>query len=586
MKKMFTLFAALTVAFTAFSQKDLLEKVNYPDGELPTVRKANAPAVKGDATIDITITTDNYGTETTWELVNTITSTVVGSGGPYTDASVTYDESFSVNSADCYTFTIYDAYGDGICCTYGNGSYTVEYNGTVVGSGGSFNSEESVLGIGGGCPTEEIVLTEITMAEYGAPNTDIPVTGIIFSEGTDNLTSFDVTYNIDGGTEVTEFNVSGINIAIGDSYEFTHDVPVNIDSDGNYVINVTISNPNGVADNTNNNTLSHNLMLSSNAVTRKVLLENFTTAQCPNCPPAHNNLNTWLTGETNVIWLAHHAGYYTDDWTVPENTELLAFYNDGGATYAPAIMLDRKFLSPDGDPGPVFFPASTYTPDLINDRVNTPSFISLNITGDFDEDSKELIVGVNGTFHGDFTQNLRVGLYIMEDGLEGDQAGATGTYTHNHVMRDAISGTFGDDISSSTLTGETFSTEYTYTVDASWIPENCHLVAWISKWDASNINNREILQASKAHLTELVSSIESFDIKSDIYPNPNAGALNINKVKGANIQIINQLGQVVYTMNNAENVNRIDISNLPNGTYFIKIILDKEVSTKKIVLNK
>lgn len=584
MKKMFTLFVALTVAFTAFSQKDLLDKVNYPDGELPTVRKANAPAVKGDATIDITITTDNYGTETTWELVNTITSAVVGSGGPYTDASVTYNESFSVNSADCYTFTIFDSYGDGICCAYGTGSYSVEYNGTEVGSGGSFNSEESVLGIGGGCPAEEIVLSEITMAEYGTPSTDIPVTGIIINQGTDNLTNYQVTYNVDGGTESAVYDVTGINVPIGGTHEFTHDAPVNLGADGNYVINVTVANPNGVADNIADNTLAHDLMLSSSAVTRTVLLENFTTAVCPNCPAAHDNLETWLAGETNVIWLAHHAGYYTDDWTVPENSELLTYYN-ASSTYAPAIMLDRKFLSPDGDPGPVFFPASSYTPALIDDAVNTPAFVSLSIDGLFSTTSRELNVNISGTFHGDFTQDLRLGLYIMEDGLEGSQSGATGTYTHNHVMRDAISGTFGDDVFTSTSTDDTFSEDYTYTVDGAWDENECTLIAWVSKWD-SDVNNREILQAATAELQTLVSVNDEMNNELEVYPNPSNGLLHISNANNADIQIINQLGQVVLNINNAKDLNIVDLNNLSNGTYIIKVVQNDKVTTTKILLSK
>jgi len=482
-------------------------------------------------------------------------------------------------------FAIYDAFGDGICCSYGTGSYTVEYNGTDIASGGTFNNEEFVYGIGNGCPTEEISLEEITMVEYGIPVTDISVSGIIKNLGTNNLTSYDVTYNVDGGADVTTYTVTGINTPIGDTHEFTHDIPVNLPDDGNYVINVTVSNPNGVADGTDNNEMSHNLMLNASPVTRTVLLENFTTAVCPNCPAAHDDISNWLTGENNVIWLAHHAGYYTDDYTIPENTELLTFFNAGGSTYAPAIMLDRKFLSPDDDPGPVFFPSASYTPDLINERLNTPAFISLNIDGLFNTNSRELNVDISGTFHGDFTGDLRLGLYIMEDGLEGDQAGATGTYIHNHVMRDAISETFGDDVFTSTITDDTFSENYTYTVNGSWDETECTLIAWVSKWD-SNVNNREILQAASTELQTLVSANTAFNSELDVYPNPSTGILKITNANNADIQIINQLGQVVLNINNAKDLNLVDLNDMPNGTYIVKVIHNETVSTTKIILLK
>lgn len=46
--------------------------------------------------------------------------------------------------AGCYTFTIYDSFGDGICCGYGNGSYSIfDGDNVLIGTGGEFDSEES-----------------------------------------------------------------------------------------------------------------------------------------------------------------------------------------------------------------------------------------------------------------------------------------------------------------------------------------------------------------------------------------------------------------------------------------------------------
>ena len=43
---------------------------------------------------------------------------------------------FQIQTA--YTFSINDTYGDGICCSWGSGSYFVNYGGSQVVSGGSF----------------------------------------------------------------------------------------------------------------------------------------------------------------------------------------------------------------------------------------------------------------------------------------------------------------------------------------------------------------------------------------------------------------------------------------------------------------
>ena len=87
----------------------------------------------------ITITTDNYTSETSWELVDQ-NGTVVQSinAGDLTQSATTYTWNICPSATDCYDFIINDTYGDGICCGYGNGSYSVSYNGSVVASGGAF----------------------------------------------------------------------------------------------------------------------------------------------------------------------------------------------------------------------------------------------------------------------------------------------------------------------------------------------------------------------------------------------------------------------------------------------------------------
>ena len=89
-------------------------------------------------TVTVTIRTDNYPGETAWTLTNAAGATVA-SGGGYTQRNTTYTEELCLADA-CYTFTITDSYGDGLCCAYGSGAYTVNANGTDVATGGDFTS--------------------------------------------------------------------------------------------------------------------------------------------------------------------------------------------------------------------------------------------------------------------------------------------------------------------------------------------------------------------------------------------------------------------------------------------------------------
>lgn len=256
--------------------------------------------------------------------------------------------------------------------------------------------------------------------------------------------------------------------------------------------------------------LTSGILLSQNlksTVPRKVILENFTTGQCGNCPPIHAYLEGYVATHPNAILVAQHAGFGTDIMTIPENTELLALYNAGGGTFAPGLAIDRHHYptalpGDDPRPGSVFWPggSTTATTTRIDDRLSVPSNISLDIS--YTNNSGVLDIDVEGEILENVVGNdLRLVLYIIEDGIIAPQSGGSANYVHNNVMRDAISTTWGDaGIITSNTSGTTFSEQYSYTPDASWVLHNMSLVAFVANYDAGDVNNREILQADKLSL--------------------------------------------------------------------------------------
>lgn len=99
-------------------------------------------ASNGSANVWVVIDTDNYGDETTWQITNA-SNQVIASGGPYANATH-YEVQVCVTAGQCYNFTINDSQGDGICCAYGFGDYTVgDANGVAVASGGQFGTSET-----------------------------------------------------------------------------------------------------------------------------------------------------------------------------------------------------------------------------------------------------------------------------------------------------------------------------------------------------------------------------------------------------------------------------------------------------------
>ena len=117
---------------------------------------------------------DTYSPETTWSLRNAA-GTVVAQGGPYpkTLANQLVADTLCL-SEGCYTFQITDAYNDGICCTYGNGSYLLlDGEQQLIAEGGEFPNAEEVTfclpftGGGDGEDCETINFNDYTINSYG-----------------------------------------------------------------------------------------------------------------------------------------------------------------------------------------------------------------------------------------------------------------------------------------------------------------------------------------------------------------------------------------------------------------------------------
>lgn len=122
----------------------------YVDSFNPSVMSNPPSNGCTDNTVDISLLTDNYGEETSWQITNSQNMNVA-TGNGYS-ANTQYEEQACLTDGN-YTFTIFDSYGDGICCTYGSGNYALTSNSKVLANGANFQSSESTpftLGSGSG----------------------------------------------------------------------------------------------------------------------------------------------------------------------------------------------------------------------------------------------------------------------------------------------------------------------------------------------------------------------------------------------------------------------------------------------------
>ncbi|MEQ8706869.1 MAG: M12 family metallo-peptidase, partial [Phaeodactylibacter sp.] len=112
---------------------------------VPANDEASSSFMTGENPITLSITLDNYPGEVSWVITNT-NNEVLASGGGYGSQpqGATVTEQVCLPDG-CFDFTIFDSYGDGLCCGQGNGSYVLTDNATnaTLASGGSFDAEET-----------------------------------------------------------------------------------------------------------------------------------------------------------------------------------------------------------------------------------------------------------------------------------------------------------------------------------------------------------------------------------------------------------------------------------------------------------
>jgi uncharacterized protein YkwD len=183
----------------------------------------------------VTIVFDKYASDISWK-VERENGEVVVSGSSYQNFAPDVSENVCLDDGT-YTFTINDSYGDGLCCSYGQGSYAVSLNGTALVSGSSFKSSESkTFTIGKVSPPP----TPINLIGSDITSNSVLLSWEVQGEFT-NLTTFDVynnnqiiksvkgskTVTLDELTPETEYNLSvrAKNIQ-GDLSEFSNKISI------------------------------------------------------------------------------------------------------------------------------------------------------------------------------------------------------------------------------------------------------------------------------------------------------------------------------------------------------------------------
>lgn len=394
---------------------------------------------------------------------------------------------------------------------------------------------------------------------------DIPVR--FNNIGKNAISEVEITYTY--GTHAPVSQVLAANVPVG-GLDFATVELSNITLDESGDFSVAITKINGVAHAGNIITKPVSTYNPDNTVPRKVLLEQFTTEQCVFCPQGAARLKTVLDKpefQDKVIWVAHHAGFGTDQFTIPASQAYLRFY--GGNTFAPAMMLDRTILS---GSAPVMSISTNLTQieGYFNQALDMLSFVSVNIAQNNPDvmGNRQVDITVSGEYKGDVpSEDLYVYIFLLENGITSNtQSGASGVYTHNHLIRSALNGTAGTKI---TWNGNNYSVNATGTLGNTWKPENMDVVAFVAKNYQNPINNAKVLNAEKATLA-LTTGID------DVY----GGSLSVFAQDGAIVVHGEYTSIQVFGIDGKE----LNNNNLQKGVYLVLVKNNNAKTVKKVMV--
>lgn len=118
-----------------------------PCGNTCTATNASVPAPPSCVDLVVNVTTDDFASETSWEIIDLNSNQTVGTRAfTFTDDLQSFADTFCVDPTRCYAVRIDDSFGDGMCCAFGNGTWSVTFDGvnTPSPSGGQFGASETI----------------------------------------------------------------------------------------------------------------------------------------------------------------------------------------------------------------------------------------------------------------------------------------------------------------------------------------------------------------------------------------------------------------------------------------------------------
>ncbi len=404
------------------------------------------------------------------------------------------------------------------------------------------------VGANSGMYIDDVIFNQMTVPEA-------PMNLTVYYNGSDNLLNWDSPT-----TTPDSYLVTGNNLVVNQGITDTFYTDVN-PYPQSYTYNVRAQyNSLGYSHSSND----ANVTVPGGVNRNWVVFEVGTGTWCYYCPGAALACEDMEANGDSAASIEYHTG---DSYVTTESEARVSHYNMTGI---PTGVADGALRIEGGNHTTSLYPY--YHQDYLQ-RKDRSALFTINLlatqTGTYDYSVQIDMIQMSNYYPG--TKKLFT--VVTESNIAQSWQGLTEL---NFVARLVLPNANGTNLDFSSQTQQTQTVNFS--LNPTWVKDNCELVVFLQ--DATS---DEIVQAAKIDMATVVSATVENPINIAIYPNPATNDLFVRTTQTSSYQIINLLGQPLQSGQLTQTMNRIDVSSLSAGVYFITVTNGNDTQKVKFV---
>jgi hypothetical protein len=400
--------------------------------------------------------------------------------------------------------------------------------------------------------------------------------------GTQTVSSYNMNYSINNGPAVSGA-ISSVSVASGASTTGTHPTGWVPATTGTYTVSLWPTNINGNADQyAYNDTMDFVVTIVDTMTIRNTLMEVFTSSTCGPCAPGNANMdNNVVPNIANYTIIKYQQDFpgSGDPYQTTTAVNRRGYY---GINSIPRMELDGQWDQN----------ASSLTTSIFNGYQSEPAFMEIAIQS---ATTNGTTVSVAATIKPLITyagNNFSYHTVIVERQTLNNVA-TNGETEFHYVMMKMYPNENGTAVTSLTAMN-TINVNQTVPMSGTFVEEYSDLRLVIFVQD--NVT-KKILQSEWMDITQAISVSEldnDGEGITNLYPNPannsTSFGVKVNDAKSISWTMTNMVGQVIMTGQEAnaqpgETRFTIGTASLPEGVYFVNVMVGDKMYTQKVVVS-